>query len=372
MLAVLGTALVLVGLTLTVAVHDHYGDAPDRAVDASSVTGPRVGHVFVINIENKGFRTTWGPHAAAPYLARTLRAKGVLLTQYYGTAHHSLGNYVAQISGQGPSHDTQHDCPVYKAFRVTRPPRDPDQVYGTGCVYPSSVQTVPRQLTDAGHTWRGYMEDMATPCQHPRLGRHDPWQAATPREQYATRHDPFMYFRSITNHAAYCRSHVVNLSKLTGDLRHTATTRDLTYITPDLCHDAHDATCADGGPGGLRAVNRWMKTWVPRILHSPAFRADGMLVITADESEGPKEDSRACCGEGAGPNAGQPGLDGPGGGRIGALVISPFSAHGTSTAQPYNHYSLLATIEDVFHLPAIGYAKLPDVHPFGDDVLNAG
>jgi hypothetical protein len=370
-LAILGTALVFLGVTLTVAVHDHDSVAPDRAVEASSVRAatPPVGHVFVINIENKGFHTTWGPHAKAPYLSTKLRAKGVLLRQYYGTAHHSLGNYLAQISGQGPSYDTQHDCVRYSAFHVDGPTDDHQQVQGTGCVYPASVDTLPRQLTDAGLSWKGYMQDMATPCQHPTLGSHDQWQPARRHEQYATRHNPFMYFRSITDHAAYCKRRVVNLSHLTGDLRHRSTTPALSYITPDLCHDAHDATCADGGPGGLKAANQWMKKWGPRILQSPAFRADGMLVITADESEGPTEDSRACCGESGGPNAGQPGIDGPGGGRIGALVISPYAEPGSSTDHPYNHYSLLATMEDLLGVPRIGYAVTSQA--FGADVFNA-
>ena len=63
---------------------------------------PPIRHVFVINIENKGYDTTWGDDSPAPYLAKKLRAKGVLLSSYYGTAHNSLGNYLAQISGQGP------------------------------------------------------------------------------------------------------------------------------------------------------------------------------------------------------------------------------------------------------------------------------
>jgi len=92
-----------------------------------------------------------------------------------------------------------------------------------------------------------------------------------------------------------------------------------------------------------------------------------MLVITADESEGVREDSRACCGEGAGPNAGQPGIDGPGGGRIGALVISPFVRPGTSTSTAYNHYSLLGSIEALFGLRRLGYARTVP-HVFGRDV----
>ena len=91
-------------------------------------------------------------------------------------------------------------------------------------------------------------------------------------------------------------------------------------------------------------------------------------MITADESEG--ADSRACCGEGPGPNAAQPGLDGPGGGRVGALVISPYVAAGTSSRRTYNHYSLLGSIEDLFGLGRLGYARTV-THVFGSDVYRA-
>jgi hypothetical protein len=372
LLGIGGTTLLVLAIMLTPAHRHTFSGPPDDAPRGPSARAatPHVRHVFVINIENKGFHTTWGKHSAAPYLAKTLRMKGVLLTQYYGTAHHSLGNYLAQISGQGPDRAIQHDCGVYSRFKETRPEVDPGQVVGNGCVYPKKVGTLPEQLVHAGLGWRGYMQDMARPCQHSRLGAPERWSSATRRQQYATRHNPFMYFRSITSRPSYCRAHVRPLSALSRDLRTKSHTRTLSYLTPDLCHDAHDARCADGGPGGLRAANRWFKTWVPRILRSPAFRANGMLVITADESEGVREDSRACCGEGAGPNAGQPGIDGPGGGRIGALVISPYVEPGTSTSRAYNHYSLLGSIEDLFGLPRLGYARtVSDV--FGNDVYNA-
>jgi phosphatidylinositol-3-phosphatase len=370
-LAVIGTLLAVVGVILTVRVQ-HTATPPDRATVASSsrATTPDVGHVFVVNIENKGFHTTWGKHSAAPYLAKTLRAKGVLLRQFYGTAHHSLGNYLAQISGQGPDLATQHDCSTFSRFTETRPVEAPGQVVGNGCVYPKKVGTLPRQLTAAGLTWRGYLQDMSKPCQHPALGARDRWQQATRRSQYATRHNPFVYFRSIISRPSYCKAHVKPLAALTHDLKKTATTRSLSHLTPDLCHDAHDARCADGGPGGLRAADAWFKTWIPRILRSPAFRADGLLVITADESEGVEEDSRACCGEGAGPNAAQPGIEGPGGGRIGALVISPFASAGTTSTRTYNHYSLLGSVEDLFGLSRLGYARTV-THVFGPDVYNA-
>ena len=370
---VVGSTTTLVLAVVLALVHQLGGSSSSvgaAALETSARTGlPPVHHVFVVNIENKGFRTTWGSGSAAPYLARTLRAQGTLLTQYYGTAHHSLGNYLAQVSGQGPDYATQHDCPVYTRFRQTRPVTSPGQVVGNGCVYPAKVGTLPGQLDAAGLSWRGYMEDMPAPCAHSALGARERWSTATPTEQYATRHNPFVYFRSVTSRPTYCRAHDKPLSALPHDLRRVSTTRTLSYITPDLCHDAHDASCPDGGPGGLRAANSWMRTWIPRILASPAFRKDGLLVITADESEGVREDSRGCCGEGPGPNAGHPGIDGLGGGRVGALVISPFVAAGGTSSRPYNHYSLLGSIEDLLGLRRLGYARTVTT-VFGSDVYS--
>src|SRR5271165_1957972 len=62
-------------------------------------TSARIGHVFVINLENEDYATTWGPSSPATYLNGTLRPKGQLLTQYYAVGHASLDNYIAQISG---------------------------------------------------------------------------------------------------------------------------------------------------------------------------------------------------------------------------------------------------------------------------------
>jgi hypothetical protein len=339
---------------------------------ARVATLPPARHVFVINIENKGFSRTWGARSKAPYLAKTLRSKGVLLRGYYATAHHSQPNYVAQISGQGPNPQMQSDCQAYTAFHRTGPDVSPGQAVGTGCVFPKDVPNLATQLAGHGLTWRGYMQDMDRPCQHPTLGSKDPTMRATAAHNYATRHNPFVYFRAITGRAAYCRSHVVGLGALTDDLRHVSTTRNLTYITPDACHDGHDSPCANGEPGGLRSVNRWMRTWVPRVLSSPAFRRDGVLVITADESDGPSSDSTACCGDAAGPNAALPGINGPGGGHVGALVISPWTAPGTRSTRAYNHYSLLGSIEDVFGLPRLGYARRAGLNRFGLDVYNSG
>lgn len=330
---------------------------------------PGANHVFVINLENKGYDETWGPASAAPYLSQTLRGQGVLLNQYYGTAHNSQPNYVAQISGQGPNPQMQSDCQTYSPFLGTGT-ASPGQAVGDGCVFPATVPTVAGQLKDAGETWKGYMEDMGSACRHPALGAVDDTQKARAGDQYAARHNPFVYFAGITG-SPDCAANDVDLAALKTDLASPATTPNLSMITPNLCHDGHDSPCIDGQAGGLASADEWLKQWVPAITSSPAFKQDGVLVITFDESDGPQSDASACCGEGPGPNAPLPGITGMGGGRVGALVLSPFTKGGTWSTTPYNHYGLLASIEDTFGLPYLGYAGTPGLNRFGLDVYNA-
>ena len=64
-----------------------------------------------------------------------------------------------------------------------------------------------------------------------------------------------------------------------------------------------------------------------------------------------------------------PGLLGPGGGRVGAVLLSPFIAPGTVSTVAYNHFSLLKSVEEIFGLPPLGDARLPQVPAFGADVF---
>lgn len=367
--AIAATALACLAVAVPAAVTSDGGHAVAAASPTSAYVPP-ARHVFVVNIENKGYDTTWGAGSAAPYLAQTLRSQGVLLNSYYGTAHNSQPNYVAQISGQGPNAQMQGDCQLYSSF-VQVGTVAPGQAVGDGCVFPAGVRSLPDQLQSAGLTWKGYMEDMGTPCRHPALNTQDTTQSAKVGDQYAVRHNPFMYFTSITSSPS-CAAHVVDLSALDTDLASVSTTANFTYITPNLCHDGHDSPCVDGEPGGLASVDAWMRTWIPKILASPAFTTDGVLIITADEADSPTSDASACCGEGPGPNSALPGIVGLGGGRVGALVLSKWTAGGTWSTTPYNHYSLLASIEDIFGLPYLGYAGTAGLDRFGLDVYNSG
>ena len=131
--------------------------AASAGADADYLPGAK--HVFVINLENKGYDSAWGADSAAPQLSGTLRGQGVLLTQYFGVAHNSLPNYFAQISGQGPNPQTQADCQTYSPF-VGTGTAPPGQFVGDGCVYPADVPTVAGRLSDTGRNWKGYQEDL--------------------------------------------------------------------------------------------------------------------------------------------------------------------------------------------------------------------
>ena len=121
--------------------------APQAA--AREAKPPRIKHLFVVVLENRDAKTTFGPGSAAPYLARTLRRAGAFLPNYFGIGHHSLANYIALISGQPPNPATAADCPVYVPMRVTGFLSD-GVVSGEGCVYPRRTQTIAGQLRRHG------------------------------------------------------------------------------------------------------------------------------------------------------------------------------------------------------------------------------
>jgi len=348
------------------------------ANDSKAPTHPQ--HVFVIVLENKTFDSTFGKPSEAPYLYSLAHARGKLLTQYYAIGHYSLDNYIAMISGQAPNGSTQADCPVYTEFMPQDAKLDKDgQVAGVGCVYPSSVTTLANQLDKKGLTWRAYMEDMTRNCEHPVTGEKDPTQIARldpnthQYHQYAAKHDPFVYFHSIVD-SPECQKNVVPLSNLDSDLKSIETTPNFVFISPNLCDDGHDEKCADGKPGGLAGIDRFLKNSkiVDRITSSPAFKKDGMLIITFDEADfddSPDANS-SCCNEQTGPNTVSPGYPGTGGGRTGTIIISPFACPKTADNVPYNHYSLLKSIEQLFGLKYLGFANQKNLKAFGTDVYD--
>jgi len=348
---------------------------------AASAALPPVKHVFIIVLENENADVTFAANTKAPYLAHALTAQGQFVPNYYAVTHLSLGNYIALVSGQGSNIQTQADCNVYSEFTPGTIGSDGEAI-GQGCVYPAPVKTVADQLSAKGLTWKGYMEDMGnTPgepatCRHPAIGEQDHTQTAEKGDQYAARHNPFVYFHSIIDHPV-CQQNDVPLDRMPADLRSASTTGNYTFITPNLCHDGHDAPCANGEPGGLVSADAFLKKWIPQIQASPAYRAGGLIVVMFDEAEagpGGAADSSSCCAQPQFPNTPNNGgpTAGSGGGRTGAVLLSPFVKPGTTNQTAYNHFSLLRSVEDMFQLDYLGYAAQTGLKPFGSDVFDAG
>jgi hypothetical protein len=341
---------------------------------AGAASLPHIRHVWVVMLENEGYQSAFAGNPN-PYLGRTLPAQGALIENYYGIAHESLPNYIGLLGGQAPTPETQTDCPNYMDVTPGTTGPDPGQVNGHGCVYPASRITLADQLAGAGLRWKGYMEDLmsdpnrdaATTCKAPASGGSaDATQEAEAGDQYATRHDPFMYYHSIIDHADQCANVVPLQSQNAGlshDLQSVSSTPNFSLVIPNLCDDGHDGppqgctgTDARGDKtGGLKAIDDWLSVWVPLITSSPAYQQDGMLVLAFDEAP-PQSDASSCCHEAPGPNtpsAGGTWTGTTGGGKVGAVVLSPFVKPGTvvptNANGGYNHYSLLKTLEDIFH-----------------------
>lgn len=398
----------LVGVLSAVAASMLLGACSDGSSEPQSIK-----HVFVLMLQSKNFTATFGADSKAPYLSKTLVAKGALLPQYYGTAHISTGNYIALLSGQGVTLDTSWGCGIYTDL-VSTGMGDYGQVLGNGCVYPTSVNTLPGQLKAANMTWKGYMEDLGksptlarATCGNPTLNARDRTQssrapsAAFPDgDMYAARHNPFVFFHSIVD-SPDCDTNVVNLNRLENDLKAVETTANFTWITPGMCHGGHDTPCVNGEPGGLASADMFLQKWVPMIMDSPAFKRDGLLIITFDQgaptdSYSPDGKTRtyvfagdSCCNQLPVPNVKFPitqpfskeltrlpydietVIEKQGGGRIGAVMLSPFIKPGTVSDKPYNHYALLRTLQDVFGLSGyLGYAGQEGLKSIGDDVFN--
>jgi len=360
-----------------------------QAEAAAAAARPAIHHVWLIVLENEGYQSTYVSNPNT-YLSATLVHRGALLSEYYATGHVSNDNYISMISGQAPNPENQSDCQDYVDLRPgTLGPNG--QAIGQGCVFPATVLTLADQLSAAGLTWKAYMEDMGNdPAREPDrcgdpgnpsgVGSRDGTQSAEAIDQYAARHNPFVYFHSILG-SGRCQTNVVPLNQLAGDLAHLSTSPVFSFLTPNLCNDGHDNPCTGTNVrgthvGGLAAADYWLQKYIPLVTHSAAYHDGGLIIITTDEAS--TSDARACCNEQAGLNSPQPGITGPGGGQVGAVVLGTCVRPGTKDANPYNHYALLRSLEDIFGIRTggsdgkghLGYAGGATLKSFGTDVFN--
>jgi hypothetical protein len=158
-----------------------------------------------------------------------------------------------------------------------------------------------------------------------------------------------MYYDNIRNNPARCNK-VVPLTQLDADLA-SGNVPQLAWITPNVCDDMHDCSIAAG--------DTWLRTWVPKILNSRAWKQNGpdggagsVLFITFDEGVS----SAGCCavtesGEDTSNGQGTAVSQAAAGGRVFTVVVSPLVQPGFVSQVAYDHFSLLRTIEDAWGLP---------------------
>ena len=134
---------------------------------------------------------------------------------------------------------------------------------------------------------------------------------------YAVRHNPQTYYVNLGDD---CNHYNVPLSEPVD------VSAKFTFITPNLIHDMHDGTVADG--------DGWLRSFLPKLIAAPQYSAGrAAIFVTWDEA------------------------DGGGDNHILTLVIAPSVVPGTSVAAGLDHYSLLRATQEMLSLtPLLGNA----------------
>jgi len=282
------------------------------ATTSGGATVPRYDHIFVIVEENHGFGDVIG-NPAAPNLNALANTFG-LATQYYGVSHPSEPNYVGLLGGS--TFGISSDDPYY-INRVDAP----------------SLIT---QLDRAGISWKAYLQGL------PHPGYQDICYPAkcngTPDVDplYASKHDAIQNFTTSLNPTDWSRQ--VPVGQLFGDLASGNVPR-FDYVIPDECHDMHGDPpfCIDGGDPGdpqdqhlVGIGDAYLGNLVSHITGAPFWsQGNNAIAIVYDEGDF----NRGCCGAN------------PGGGRVASIIVTSHGPRGLKDPTPYNHYSLLQTIQ---------------------------
>ncbi len=298
----------------------------------------QIKHVFVVSLASSGYEAAFGTTPQMPYLASTLRPQGDLLSGFKLLDTTALPNSIAAVSGQPPTAATKSDCPDYGA-----------------CVYSAETLTLADQLGLAKFTWKGYMEGMVNPetgtpdnCVYPQPGAPE----TTVTGGYSSRLNPFVYFHSLLD-LGDCATSDVPFTELEKDLKKADKTPNYSYISPNLCNAGISGQCAPGSPDGAAAADAFLATLVPKILASPAYKKDGLLIVTFGQVN-----TAAPVDPAAPPSSADP-L------KVGTLLVSPFVTAGATDAVAYDPYSLLRSTEDLFGLSALAKAEGDKVKSFG-------
>jgi phosphatidylinositol-3-phosphatase len=257
------------------------------ALPAAAAPLPAFKHVVVVVFENHEANAILGSRDAPTFNA--LAKRYAVIGDYRAITHPSLPNYLALVSGS--TQGITNDC--------------------TDCTAPG--RSLADTLGAAGKTWKTYAEGIPSPG----------FTGAT-AGRYAKKHDPFLYFPSVTASRAQ-RADVVGLPELAAAVQANRLPA-FSLVVPDLCNDMHDCS--------VRTGDRWLKRHVVPLLTSPAL-AGGVVFVVFDEGSS----------------------DTGGGGKVAALALGPLVARGSRSTAPTSHYGLLRTIEGGLDLPFLGSSR---------------
>jgi hypothetical protein len=300
----------------------HAGGAKTRPTRVARAV-PRYNHIALIVEENQGYAAIIG-NKYAPNINNLARTYG-LATKYFSVGDPSQPNYVALLGGS--TFGIGDDLPYY--------------------LHPVTQTSIAGQLDAAGLTWKAYLQSLPYPGY---TGQCFPVRCdGTPDTDglYASKHVGFPIFTEIQNNPSEFAK-LVPVTQLDRDLAN-GTMPNFSLVVPDQCHDMHGAPpyCVDSGPNNsvtnnhlIQVADGYVNTLVNKIT-SAAFWSTGnnAIVITWDEGRG----KRGCCDAV------------PGTGQIVTIVITNHGPRGLQDPTPYNHYSLLQTIQDAFGLGCLQF-----------------
>jgi hypothetical protein len=281
----------------------------------------------------------------APNIARLARTYGVA-ENFFGEVHPSEGNYAALLGGDtlGIHDDDAFYCKPGAADRECPGAAKPGYTNHT-----SEAPHLGDQLAARGLTWKAYLESLPAPGSlavwsgDPKVGKGPGLDML-----YASKHAGFVNFRSAQTDPDRAE-HLVGFDRLDADLKSNSLP-NFALIVPNQCNEMHGlfgvgvpADCDITRP--LLTIRRGDKVigeLVARLMATKSWRSrdNDAIVITFDESG--KGGREGCCA--VTPTA----PSNFGGGHIATVVITNHGPRGVADATPYNHYSLLRTLEDVF------------------------
>lgn len=310
---------------------------------------PHYSHVVLIILENHSTDEIIGENTAAPELSRLANEYG-LATNYYAIAHPSEPNYVAMLGGDtfGIADDDAFYCkPGLVDWGCPKSSR-------AGYVdHTVDAPSLAAQLESHGLTWRGYFEEIPEPgSREYRWPSPQRPAAGKPDFLYAVKHNGFMTFKSVQDDPQRAQK-IVGFDALDHDIA-AGTLPNFVYVVPDQCNDMHGlhghdvpADCTGKTSAGLIGrADRTVAKIVDSIMASPMWSAadNNAIVVTFDENDDDRPDTRpaGCCDT----SVGAPAI--ADGGWIATIVVTNHGPRGLKDATPYNHYSLLRTLEDVF------------------------